>query len=73
VTELCQFLGGDWKIIIAVEQHSQLLLTIRNMGGGLFLSKKSPQLQRRGPKKAEKCFFFIQKSLIVDQPVQLES
>jgi hypothetical protein len=57
VIELCQFLGGDWKIIIAVEQHSNPLLTIRNKGEGLFLSKKSPQLQWRGPKKGKKNFW----------------
>jgi hypothetical protein len=43
--ELCQFLGGDWKVIIAVQQHSQPLLTARFRGEGLFLSKKTPQQQ----------------------------
>ncbi len=55
--ELCQFLRGDWKVIIAVEQYSQTLLTIRNRGGGSFLSKKSLELQWRGPKKGKKSVF----------------
>ncbi len=61
MTELCQFLGGDWKVIIAVEQYSQTLLTIRNRGGGSFLSKKSPELQWRGQKKAKKRVFLHSK------------
>ncbi len=61
-------------MIIAVNQRSQTLLAVRNKGGELILSKKTPQLKGRGPKKGKKAFFFlIQKSLIVDQPVQLES
>jgi hypothetical protein len=58
VTELCQFLGGDWKVIIAVEQYSHTLFTVRNRGGGSFLSTKSPELQWRGPKKGKKGGFF---------------
>jgi hypothetical protein len=74
VTELCQFLGGDLKVFIALKQHSQTLLAVRNKGGELILSKKTPQLKGRGPKKGKKAFFLqIRKSLIVDQPVQLES
>jgi hypothetical protein len=57
VTELCQFLGGDCKVIIAVQQHSQTLLAVRNKGGELILSKKTPQLKGRGPKKGKKVFF----------------
>ncbi len=53
VTELCQFLGGDWKVIIALKQHSQTLLAVRNRGE-LILSKKTPQLKGRGPKKGKK-------------------
>jgi hypothetical protein len=54
--ELCQFLGGDWKVIIAVQHHSQPPLTVRNRGGELFLTKKTPQLQWRGPKRQNKRF-----------------
>jgi hypothetical protein len=74
VTELCQFLGGNWKVIIAVQQNSQPLLTARNRGGGLFLSKKTPSYSGE-VKKRQKAGFLrkIKKSLIVDQPVQLES
>jgi hypothetical protein len=56
-TELCQFSGGGWKVIIDVKQHSQPLLRVRNRGGELILSKKTPQLKWRGAKKAKKCFF----------------
>jgi hypothetical protein len=56
VTELCQVLGGCWKLIIDVKQHSQPLLRVRNMGGELILSKKTPQLKWRGAKKAKKRF-----------------
>jgi hypothetical protein len=74
VTELCKFLGGGWEVIIAVKQHSQTLLAVRNKGGELILSKKTPQLKGKGPKKGKKAIFLkIRKSLIVDQPVQLES
>jgi hypothetical protein len=45
VTELCQFLGEGWKVIIDVKQHSQPLFTVRNRGGGLILSKKTSQLK----------------------------
>jgi hypothetical protein len=55
VTELYQFL--DWKVIIALKQHSQTLLAVRNKGGELILSKKTPQLKGRGPKKTKKGFF----------------
>jgi hypothetical protein len=57
VTELCQFLGGGWKVIIDVKQHSQPLLRVRNKGEEVILSKKTPQLKRRGPKKGNKAFF----------------
>ncbi len=57
VTELCQLLGGGWKVIIDVTQHSQPLLRVRNRGGELILSKKTPQLKWRGPKKAKSSFF----------------
>ncbi len=57
MTELCQFLGEGWKVIIAVKQHYKPLLTVRNRGGELILSKKTPQLKWRGPKKAKKQFF----------------
>jgi hypothetical protein len=53
VKELCQFLGGDWKVIIALKQHSQTLLAVRDKGGELILSKKTPQLKGRGPKKGK--------------------
>jgi hypothetical protein len=59
VTELCQFLGGGWKVIIDVKQHSQPLLRLRNRGGELILSKKTPQLQWRGAKKGKKSGFLI--------------
>ncbi len=40
----------------------------------LILSKKTPQLKRKGPEKGKKAVFWkIQKSLIADQFVQLES
>jgi ribosomal protein L28 len=35
VTELCQFVGGGWKVIFDVKQHSQPLLIVRNRGGEL--------------------------------------
>jgi hypothetical protein len=54
--EFCQFLGGGWEVIIAVQQHSQSLHTVSDRGGGLILSKKTPQLMWRGPKKAKKRF-----------------
>ncbi len=57
VTELCKFLGGDCKVIIAVNQHFQTLLAVRNKGGELILSKKTPQLKGRGPKKGKKAVF----------------
>jgi hypothetical protein len=57
VTELCQFLGGGWKVTIDVKQHSQPLLKVRNKGGELILSKKTPQLKQRGPKKGKKSGF----------------
>jgi hypothetical protein len=57
VTELCQFLGGGWKVIIDVKQHSQPLLRVRNRGGELILSKKTPQLKWRGAKKGKKAVF----------------
>ncbi len=57
MTELCQFLGGDWNVIFAVKQHSQTLLAVRNKGGELILSKKTPQMKGRGPKKGKKSFF----------------
>jgi hypothetical protein len=58
VTELCQFSGGDCKVIIAVKQRSQTLLAVRNKGGELILLKKTPQLKGRGPKKGKKKRFF---------------
>jgi hypothetical protein len=57
VTELCQFLGGDWKVIIALKQHSQTLLAVRSKGEELILSKKTPQLKGRGSKKRQKSGF----------------
>jgi hypothetical protein len=57
VMELCQFLGGGWKVIIDVKQHSQPLLRVRNRGGELILSKKTPQLKWRGAKKGKKAVF----------------
>jgi hypothetical protein len=48
----------DWKVIIAVKQHSQTLLAVRNQGGELILSKRTPQLKGRGPKKGKKKQFF---------------
>ncbi len=54
VTELCQFLGGDLKVFIALKQHSQILLAVRNKGEELILSKKTPQLKGRGSKKGKK-------------------
>jgi hypothetical protein len=57
VTELCQFFGGDCKVKIAVKQRSQTLLAVWNKGGELILSKKTPQLKGRGPKKGKKRFF----------------
>ena len=57
MTELCQFLGGDCKVIIAVNQRSQTLLAVRNKGGELILSKKTPQLKGRGKKRQKKRFF----------------
>jgi hypothetical protein len=56
VTELCQFLGGDRKIIIAVEQHSQPLLTIRNRGGGLFCQKSHPSYSGEVQKRQKSGF-----------------
>jgi hypothetical protein len=51
------FLGGGWKVIIDVKQHSQPLLRVRNRGGELILSKKTPQLKWRGAKKGKKTVF----------------
>ncbi len=59
VTELCQFLSGDCKVIIAVKQHSQTLPAVRNKEGELILSKKTPQLKGRGPKKGKKSVVFF--------------
>jgi hypothetical protein len=58
VTEFCQFLGGGWKVLLGVKQHSQSLLTctVRNRGGGVILSKKTSQINWRGPKKVKKRF-----------------
>jgi hypothetical protein len=53
VTELGQFLGGGWNVIIALQQHSQSLLTVRARGGGLFLSKRHPRY-RGDVKKRQK-------------------
>jgi hypothetical protein len=58
VTELCQFLGGDWKVIIAVKQHSQTLLAVRNKGGELILSKKDTPAKGERSKKGKKEVFF---------------
>jgi hypothetical protein len=52
----CQFLGGDWKVIISVKQHSQTLLVVRSKGGELILSKNT-QLKGRGPKNGKKAVF----------------
>jgi hypothetical protein len=57
VTELCQFLGGDLKVFIALKQHSQTLLAVRNKGEELILSKKTHQLKGRGSKKGKKSGF----------------
>ncbi len=57
MTELCQFLGGDCKVMIAVNQRSQTLLAVRNKVGELIWSKKTPQLKGRGPKKGKKTVF----------------
>jgi hypothetical protein len=57
MTELCQFLGGDCKVKIAVNQRSQTLLAVRTKVGELILSKKTPQLKGRGPKKGKKTVF----------------
>jgi transposase len=60
VTEICQFFGGGWKVIIAVKQHSQPIFTVWNTGGGVILSKKTSQLTWRGPKKRQnKCFIYL--------------
>jgi hypothetical protein len=56
VTELCQFLWGGLKVITDVKQHSQPLMRVRNRGGELILSKKTPQRKWRGPKKGKKRF-----------------
>ncbi len=45
VAELCQFLGGSWKVINNIQQFSQLLCTVNNRGSGLILSKNSSQLR----------------------------
>ncbi len=74
MAELCQFLGGSWKIIYNIQQLSQFLWTVNNRGSGLILSKNTSQLKWKGPKKEKKAVFWkIGKSLIVNQPVQLES
>jgi predicted enzyme related to lactoylglutathione lyase len=57
VTELCQFLGGGWKVIIAVKQHSQTLLAVRNKGGELISLKKDPPAIGERSKKGKKVFF----------------
>ncbi len=74
MAELCQFLGGSWKGINNIQQLSRHLCTVINRGSGLILSKNTSQLKWKGPKKAKKAVFWkIGKSLIVNQPVQLES
>jgi hypothetical protein len=65
VTELCQFLGGDWKVIIAAKQHSQTLLTVRNKGGELILSKQDTPAKGERSKKRQKRFF-LKNSKITD-------
>ncbi len=66
VTELCQFLGGDWNVIIAVKEQSQTLLAVRKKGGEPILSKKTSQLKGRGPKKRQKKGGFLKNSKIPD-------
>ncbi len=58
VTELCQFLGGSWKVITNIQQLSQLLSTVNNRGSGLLLLKKTSQLKWKGPQKGKKKRFF---------------
>ncbi len=73
MAELCQFFGGSWKVINNIQQLSQLLCAVNNRGWGLILSKNTSQLKWKGPKKGKKeVFWKIGKSLIVNQPVQLE-
>jgi hypothetical protein len=50
-------LYGGWKVIIDVKQHSKPLLTIRNRGEELILSKKKTQLKWRGLKIGKKSVF----------------
>jgi hypothetical protein len=51
VSELCQFLGGGWKVILAIKQHSQPLFTVRNRGGEVIFSKKYTHVKVEGSKK----------------------
>ncbi len=57
MTKLCQFLGGGWKVIIDVKQHSQPLLRVRNRGGELNLSKKDTTAEVERSKKRQKSGF----------------
>jgi hypothetical protein len=73
-TELCQFLGGGWKVISSNQQLSQPLYAVHNREERFILSEKSSQRKFKGPKKGKKGLFKkIGKSLIVNQPMQLES
>jgi hypothetical protein len=58
VAELCQFLGGSWKVIHNIQQLSQLLWTVNNRGSGLILSKKNIPAEVEGSKKRQKKGFF---------------
>ncbi len=53
MTEFCQFLGESWKVIINIQQLSQLLYTVNNRGWGLILSKNIPA-EVEGSKKTQK-------------------
>ncbi len=54
------FLGGGWKVIIAVKQHSQPY-TVWNRGGGLFFQKKTSWLKWKGPKRQKSAFLINSK------------
>jgi tRNA splicing ligase len=63
VAELCQFLGGSWKVITNIQQLSQFLYTINNKERGLILSKQHPCWSGRVQKRAKKRFFFKSENL----------
>jgi hypothetical protein len=68
VAELCQFLGGSWKVINNIQQLSQHLCTVINRGSGLILSKNTSQLKWKGPKKGKQSGFLKNRKVFDCEP-----